>query len=315
VPRAMSSCELTNAGALQRWPHRGGCPEAFAAQLPDGWGGSGKTLGDLDLMSIDGVYVLLVDRHFEWQRVYTINGSEQLSVEYVHKATDLRQEHRPTAGTARDPISMPMAATVLHEGDWIYFGINKEGRSADDAKDAVSERLGLTEPVREMGSLARNPSKKTFIQFLPEFFYFKFPAYCAGAVLGRPQDALPGQNALNMRQAFGVNVAGIVRGSTSEVSWWPGAGGRIELGDGALILRAPQWHGDDDRDDDDWAQALAASPGLADLLDFARFRARLRLDEDSEGESGDDAIGAFAAATRRLRRWHANVASAVPRQD
>jgi len=262
------------------------CPEAFAAQLPEGWAGSGRTLGELDLMSIDGLQVLLVDPYSEWHQVFTIDRAQQLTAAYESKLTGDRRSQGP-AGGGPEPIAIPLASTVLRAGDWIYFGVNKSGPSTDAVQAVISERLGLTDLVIHIDSLARSPQRKTFIQFLPEFDLVPFPPHCVNGILGRPEDARPGQNALNIRKAFGINVAGIVRAS-GEVSWWPGAsesaGGLVGKGDSALIMRMPQW-------------GRGATAQVADrvnhLLDLASFQARLGFESDPAA----------------WRRWQLNMAA------
>lgn len=265
-----------SGGALQRWPYRDLCPQAFGAQLPEGWERSGETIGTLDLMRIGGVQVLLVDRYSEWHKFYTFDSEQRVTTAYRNQITNATQWDAP-AGGVEEPIATPVASTVLRERDWIYFGVNSSHLSTTALRSVINERLGLAEADGDLGSLARRPSRSSLIQFLPEFIYFKFPEHCANAVLGQDEHAKPGQNALSLRKDFRINVAGVVR-SDNTVSWWPGAseagGGLIGVGDGALILRVPQW--------DPRSPILPSvkAEDIGDLMDVARFRRRLGLEAE-----------------------------------
>jgi len=253
---------------------------AIGARLPQGFPGHGKTIGDLDLMRIGGVHVVLVDPHSDWRKIYTHDASHRVRTAYYNNVIDDCQWQPPTAGL-RTLVAAPNASTILNEGDVVYFGVNSSNACTESLKSAISERLGLiegiTDAMRDLGSLVRSPSQDVFLEFFPEYVYFKFPSHCANAVLGQTCHRGAGQNSLNLRSAFGVNIAAIVRADGS-VSWWPGAGeaegGLIGTGDGALICKLPQWES-------------AGSPimsanvdDIRDLLDLPRFKRRLGMDID-----------------------------------
>merc|ERR1740121_2855478 len=277
-PGALEALPPSGGGVLTRWPYRDLCPQAFGAQLPAGWARSGETLGSLDLMRIGGVQVLLIDRFSEWQKFYTYDKQRRITTAYRNKLTNATCWKLPLgAGAHEGPEATPAAASVLREGDWIYFGVNDGALCTEALQSVISERLGLVEPGADLGSLARQTSMCSIIQFLPEFLHFTFPRHCVNAVLGQVSHAKEGQNALNLRRVFRINVAGIVR-SDGEVSWWPGAdeagGGLVGPGDAALILRVPQWGSRDPI-----APSVKAED-FHDLIDIGRFQARLQLDLD-----------------------------------
>lgn len=259
---------------LVRWPYRDRCPQAFGAQLPAGWSRSGETLGSLDLMRIGGVQILLIDRYSEWQKFYTYDKQRRITTAFRHRSTNATCWRLPP-GTAmhEGPEATPMASTVLRERDWIYFGVKDGCCCTDVLRTVIGEKLGLCEGCDDLDSLARQPSMSSLIQFLPEFLYFAFPKYCEHAVLGQECHAAENQNALDLRRTFRINVAGLVHAS-GEVSWWPGASEVVQPGDGALILRAPQW-------DARSPIAPAVRPDdIHDLMDIGHFQQRLQLDQD-----------------------------------
>jgi len=219
---------------------------------------------------------LMVDRYSEWHKFYAFDSKQRITGAYCNKATNATQWDAPATGV-EEPVATPNASTVLREGDWIYFGVNDSNLCTNALRSVISERLGLTEAVGDLGSLARSPSQSTLIQFLPEFEYFKFPRHCVNAVLGMPCHAKEGQNALNLRKVFQVNIAAIVR-ADGTISWWPGAseagGGLVGRGDGALVLRVPQW---------DYKGPILPSvkpDDINDLADVDGFKERLGLDAD-----------------------------------
>jgi len=278
-----ASCvEVPNAlacGELNLWPYSEECPQAIGARLPKGWARSGETIGSLDLMRIGGVQIILVDPYSEWEKVYHVDAEEQVKTAYCHEGTQAWQSQPPVT-SVRKPVATPNASTILREGDVIYFGVNSRSACRESLKSVIREHLGLTEDLMDMMSpvsLARSPSQNAFLEFVPELVYFQFPQHCVNAVLGQACHRSVGQNALNLRGVFGINVAAIVRKDGS-VSWWPGAaeaqGGLVGPGDGALICKVPQW-------ECTGSSILSASvDDIHDVLDITRFKRRLGLDAD-----------------------------------
>eukprot|EP00425_Heterocapsa_triquetra_P040667 CAMPEP_0195085858 /NCGR_PEP_ID=MMETSP0448-20130528/26164_1 /TAXON_ID=66468 /ORGANISM="Heterocapsa triquestra, Strain CCMP 448" /LENGTH=663 /DNA_ID=CAMNT_0040119275 /DNA_START=51 /DNA_END=2042 /DNA_ORIENTATION=- len=262
-------------GCLQRWPYRDMCPQAFGAQLPPGWARSGETIGSLELMKIGGVQVLLIDRYSDWQKFYAYRDGK-VRTAYRNVTTNCTQWQPPPSG-AEDPVVNPVASTVLRENDWIYFGVNSSCIGSDALASVISERLELTEVDGDLGSLARCADRATLIQFMPEFLCFEFPPHCFNAVLGVDAHAKEGQNALNLRSVFRINIVGIAR-LDGTVSWWPGAsevgGGLVGYGDRALIMRVPQW------DASSSMRPSVQAEDINDLLDVRQFKKRLSLDND-----------------------------------
>merc|ERR1712187_58365 len=132
--------------------------------------------------------------------------------------------------------------------------------------------------VEEVEACAKDATCKGLYPFLPEFDLVTLPPHCANAVLGPEQFAESGQNALNLRKAFGMNLAGIRRVDRT-LTWFPGAGaqqgGLLKAGDRGLLIRVPP---PGDGAWESWMPSVTKEQ-LDNLMDPHRFRKTLNLDD------------------------------------
>lgn len=210
------SNSLVESGAiLTKWPYRGGVPQCIGAKLPLAWDKKyhGQTIGDIGLFSL-GMSILLVIR-----------------------SGDGRDGHRSIT-------SCPGAQTKLYRGDWIFFGVNKE----KPPDDVFKEKLGLDPDAIFNVAAAKSRKVKTLVWFFPVFDVFDFKDHHANAVVGPATFAKNGENALDLRRTFELNLCGIVS-PDDRVAWWPGPDSVIQKGDRGLIVRVPNFIGNDDEAD------------------------------------------------------------------
>mmetsp|Transcript_64022 Transcript_64022/g.152681 ORF Transcript_64022/g.152681 Transcript_64022/m.152681 type:complete len:527 (-) Transcript_64022:62-1642(-) len=126
--------------------------------------------------------------------------------------------------------AMPKATDQLEGGQMLYC-VREENN--------WTRALGLTEDE------ARQPGNpKGAVSFFLSFDEFDFPPSCAGAILGPPSLAKPGQKALNMRSTYGLNIAGLRRphahdDRAEEIIFPAGAKTELQEGDIALVSRVP----------------------------------------------------------------------------
>eukprot|EP00812_Abedinium_dasypus_P008945 NODE_266_length_1724_cov_215.144997.p1 GENE.NODE_266_length_1724_cov_215.144997~~NODE_266_length_1724_cov_215.144997.p1 ORF type:complete len:325 (+),score=81.20 NODE_266_length_1724_cov_215.144997:373-1347(+) len=200
---------------VTRWSRRdSGAPMVFGLTLPLTWKHSGKTIGELGMMHECGVQVLLC-----------VKGG-------------LRKAREVLDGKA---------TTVMDGGDWICFGVSDDAGDIEHRHrmltDYLQVEVGDERPSAACERAAKDPNFKGIVPFLPEFDVFHFPEYCNNAVLGPPEFANEGQNALDLRHLFEINLAGIVSEGGREPRWFPGPseerGGLVRKGDKGLIIRVP----------------------------------------------------------------------------
>jgi len=269
-----------DAALLDRWPYRHGIPQAFCARLPTDWYKDGEKLSTcgLNVLSSAGMLVLLVIQNGEWKKRYKPSGE----VHYVNM-DDSSQSTR-----AKSPVNLvtsPDGDTILHSRDFIYFGLRllDEDTKLDELLELIRTSLRLSEDAQ-------------IIRFLPEFDVFTFPPHCANAILGdhmgyrRDLNKMgkisdDGQNALNVRQKFKINIAGIVR-TDGAVDWFPGAekskNGYVYNGDRALVMRVPQM--DLDPEFGDSSTPAMSAMKVETLIVPECFRTALELDDERWAE-------------------------------
>jgi len=136
-------------------------------------------------------------------------------------------------------------------GDWIYFGV-PQGEEFDKAVDGLenllhndsgnSMAMGHTESMSHTESgRFRSVSKKEVIEagklveFTVEFDCFTFPAHIG-------QQVEVGQNGLDLRSRFGINLVGIERHGQQqdeELEWFPHGNASVQSKDIGLVMREP----------------------------------------------------------------------------
>mmetsp|Transcript_115021 Transcript_115021/g.245657 ORF Transcript_115021/g.245657 Transcript_115021/m.245657 type:complete len:615 (-) Transcript_115021:301-2145(-) len=233
---------------LQRWPCRNDVPAVFAARLPRTFR-SGQSIGQLELSS-HGFLVLLVVRNSHWREYYNRNG--RLAYENVITGTTAwphMVQNRPQI------INVPRASTLLNAGDIIVCGVKARVLGAVEdwiPKDQINfmrKRLGILPDEESCNDAvavaplwaARRREHEGLIQDLPEFdVTLPLPGWCEHALLGPASASALGQNALDLRNVFGMSLAGLVHKDGS-VTWWPGADQAVKPGDRGLVVRMPRW--------------------------------------------------------------------------
>jgi hypothetical protein len=193
----------------------------------------GKTIGDIQIGSKTGAVILLVD--------YNGKVFEQC----------------------------PSPSTQIKQGCWMYFGVHQSlEEKIEEAVESITKMLsddrvrkGKDAPLAESsGRVVEGPSE--LLAFTLEFDSFTFPEHIGkNARLGpkgagndaaswldgheaKPNDAvmMPGV-ALDMRNRFKINVAGVLRQGSDEPEWFPGPTVEVSAGDLGIVVRKPNRDG------------------------------------------------------------------------
>jgi hypothetical protein len=285
----LSFGRLDPSMVLQKYPYRNNVPPAFAARLPPSFL-SGQSIGQLQF-SNRGFLVLLVVRNSHWRRYYTSTG--ELAYENVIDGTSAwpnQVRYRP------EVVNVPKASTRLEAGDIIVCGVkDADCDVVEDQIDFMCKELAiLPDSPRDScdscsgsescGSsaaaleAARCREHTGVTQDLPEFdFTAPLPEWCAEAILGPADMKAPGQNALDLRNTFGMSLAGLLH-EDNTVTWWPGATQTVRKGDRGLIMRVPRWSSDEP-----CASEPTVNPeALLELMQETRFRKRLGLQDSAK---------------------------------
>mmetsp|Transcript_97458 Transcript_97458/g.178651 ORF Transcript_97458/g.178651 Transcript_97458/m.178651 type:complete len:551 (-) Transcript_97458:102-1754(-) len=228
---------------LEKWPFRKGVPQALGMRVPPGAGG--KTVGELALSDF-GMLVIAV-----------------VSFDMVAKK--------------RKIISSVDADTKLFTGDWIFFGVNQKRFKQKE----FIKRMGLRPGTEISVTRAKNRKQKDLTWFFPTFDAFEFKEQHFNAVIGPKSFAKEGQNALDLRANFEMNLCGIV-GADHVVKWWPGADKEIKKGDKGLLMRVPNFIGKNDEaheDDEEIGGCAADIEMLKAFLDPGQFSSMLKLSQ------------------------------------
>jgi hypothetical protein len=243
------------ASPFERWSNRfGEIPRVFGFNLL-GDELDGKSIGELGLASQNNMLVLLVIR----------NGLAK------------RNE--------ADIISVPNPSTILKKNDWLCFGVGAHANiNRDEQHRRMNEILKIPHdetPIDDaVERCARDANFKGLYPSLPEFDLIKLPPHCANAVLGPEKFANDGQNALNLRNIFGINLAGLRRADGS-ITWFPGAGakqaGLVQPGDYGLTIRVPP------PGEGAWEAFMPSitKDQWENLIDEDRFKQRMNLADDA----------------------------------
>lgn len=265
---------------LRRFHSKEDLPQAFGAQLPNNWQHNGTTILDMGFMAQAGLQILLVVRNATWKRFY--DQWDRPYYENLHTQECLWE--KPDGMV--EVVNVPVARTELRSSDWIYFGLNStdENTSVEAQMRFVANQMGL--PVDQgvdIDVFAKGRGNRHLTPFLPDFDAFVFPVHCVNAVLG-PHSAgehifaKEGQNALNLRNKFGINVAGLAR-PDGTVLWWPGADVAVGHGDRGLVMRVPQSYADNDVQEP--SLPSVELDVIKGLLEEDRFRQRLQLQDEA----------------------------------
>jgi len=156
---------------------------------------------------------------------------------------------------------LPGAQTKIMCGDWMYFGV-PQGEGFLDAVDGLEAKLrgGLSEQASISASISRSHSSASIsrsqssgrfrsllsqkeviergnlVEFAVQFDCFKFPEHIG-------TQAEIGNNGLDMRKRFGINLVGIERPSGDEgehdIEWFPSGTSIVEPGNRGLVIREP----------------------------------------------------------------------------
>lgn len=199
----------------------------------------GKTIGDIQIGSKTGAVILLVD--------------------YNGKSFE----------------KCPSPSTQIKQGCWMYFGVHKgDEEKLEEAVESITHMLAEDKdkkkkdaPLTEnSGRVVEGPSE--LLAFTLEFDSFTFPEHIgqnarlgpqAGSGTdtasswlngGKSNDALkpndqimmPGV-ALDMRNRFKINVAGVLRQGSDEPEWFPSASVEVSAGDLGIVVRKPNRDG------------------------------------------------------------------------
>jgi serine/threonine protein kinase len=194
----------------------------------------GKTIGDIQIGSKTGAVILLVD--------YNGKVFEQC----------------------------PSPSTQIKQGCWMYFGVHQSlEEKIEEAVESITKMLsddrgrkGKDAPLAESsGRVVEGPSE--LLAFTLEFDSFTFPAHIGqNARLGpkgagndaaswldgheapkaNDQVMMPGV-ALDMRNRFKINVAGVLRQGSDEPEWFPGPTVEVSAGDLGIVVRKPNRDG------------------------------------------------------------------------
>jgi len=210
----------------RRWVERAGQEiyPLFRVQIPDGWEHAGKTLSTIKL----NMTVAFIDQRAHWYKRW---DKQSRRFYYKNGKTSETQDDPPPSYQI---VDLPKADTQLREGDWVFVGCSDKVASSEEE---VRKRLENTflKPARNWQSRNAASTTQSILRVVPEFDQFRFPDHFHNSVLGD----LPGegQNALDCRNKFHINVAGISRDDGSTLFWWPGPSHRIEKGDVCLVAR------------------------------------------------------------------------------
>jgi len=232
----------------------------YQIQIPEEWVHAGEDLKTIKL----GKYhmnIAFIDRRGPWYKRWSMQAQ---SFEYVNKETEDCQAEEPTEFQV---IDVPRADTKLQKGDRVFVGVSNEAGSSSKEKYEHVTRIFQQ-------SVSAVPCNIQVLEVMPEFDHFAFPAYCNNAILGSVADACAGQNALDFRNLFRVNVAGVVKAADSTVVWWPGPRHCIQLGDVCLVVRSfDHFRGTSSPTIDDEVRQM--------VLDERHFRDTLDLNEEA----------------------------------
>lgn len=230
-----------------------------------------------------GLQILLVVRNSIWKKFY---DDKDVPIYRNLVYGDVSREPPPDE---MEVISVPTASTVLKINDWIYFGLHTSGVDKEQMKaqvEFVADTLGLAR-VPNLEFAAKDSRQAHLMPFLPEFDSFHLPEHTANAVLGpRSVDtpsgpkafAADGQNALDLRHRFNINLAGLAHADGS-VTWFPAANDLVRHGDSGLVMRVPQSYADDTAKEPSYPSV--EQDALLRLLAPSYFCAALDLQDDT----------------------------------
>jgi len=293
----------TTAALLDRWPFRQGVPKAFCVRLPEDWYLHNTKLSEceLNVMSRAGFMVLLVVRNGQWKKFYHTSGQAFY--------TNIEDTSQVLPDSPVEVLTCPSGDTKLCSLDWIYFGrrLQNDNVNIGETTALIKQALHLDEDA-------------CVIRFLPEFDVFAFPQHCANAILGghisfrrdlgrTGKISEAGQHALDLRRAFGINIAGIVR-TTGHVDWFPGAekstNGYVNEGDRGLLMRVHQI--DMDPEFGDTSTPAVSQEKMLQLMNLDLFNSALGLTDKelAAWEAGESAGGTVSSSFSMARERCSN---------
>lgn len=192
-----------------------------------------------------------------------------------------------TTTTSSAPLSLVAAATPRD------LSARSTQASADEGWSEAEKGLGLrARRERELGDVmlsfslhdARSRGASVvkrfgaMFSFDVEFDVFTFPPHMGAEATtdaGSPTDR---GAALDLRGAFGINVAGILRQGRADVEWFTGSRCVVRPGDQALVARCPNPDGS--------TRSTVSKEGLARLMDEERFLEQRRTAPPADGADG-----------------------------
>lgn len=192
---------------------------------------------------------------------------------------------------ANDVQKCPGPSTVIRADSWIYFGVdpaapaaNNDDKSVDQVVDRISglilEDSDDADLSRKASSMNNTPLTRNIggsselLAFNLEFDCFLLPSHIGEKAILGPRSCLPAGSglALDMRNRFKINVAGILHQGDQEPIWFPGAAAEVSAGDLCLVVRRPLRDGS--------TESTVTDANLGSLMSKDLFGERVEFDGD-----------------------------------